>query len=400
MKVDGIIADSGTASTTGSPAITIKGETQAQFQITLGSAASSKDAVALTLEKLTYTKFGAGVSESVINDALKQESANVTLAGEIPAGDIAVPEGASLTLDTGATIKGNTTIKNTDGTVDIKAVTVANGATLTIDGTIEDGAKITAEVGATVIVDGVTYTGKGGILDLKTTTRVPGDSAVACVELTINKDGSVNVVAKDNVSVNVDTTKFTFPMTIDTANGTVTVDKKAATGTVKINPTDAKVNVRPNGPANDDTPDFNYAEAYEKYGVEFSNGNLTYTVTAAKLKATLEGDQETMKKLIGGETGNMYVGLQFMPVNSATKVQVVGYGDGSKDVTLNSVTPVGGLSGWDEAPSLLGYFNVGKIDGKTCTLAGNGTYNLTLTWMNDSNEVVAVTHPTITRVVK
>ena len=397
-KVDGIITDSGTASTGGNPAITVNG-TQAQFQITLKSAASSKDAVALTLEKLTYTKFGAGVSESVINDALKQESAAVTLAGDIPAGDIAVPKGASLTLDTGATIKDNTTIKNTDGTVTIQAVTVENGATLTIEGTIENNAQITAKVGATVIVNGVTYTGKGGILDLSA-TQVPGDSAPS-VTLTFGADKSVAVTVANNVTVDVKTADWTFPMTITTTGGTVKVDSKtAASGTVEINPASATVNVRPNGPANDGTPGFNYAGAYEKYGVEFSNNNLTYTVTAAKLKATLESDQGTMKKLIGGETGNMYVGLQFMPVNNATKVQVVGYGDGSKDVTLNSVTPVGGLSGWDEEPSLLGYFNVGKIDGKTCTLAGNGTYNLTLTWMNDSDEVVAVTHPTITRVVK
>ena len=175
-----------------------------------------------------------------------------------------------------------------------------------------------------------------------------------------------------------------------------------------INPANASVDVRPNGPANDSTPDFNYAEAYGKYGVKFNDDKQTYTVTKADLEKALpaksEFENSALKKLIGGDTGTMYVGLKFArPATTATTVNVVGYGQEAKDITLNSVVGVGGLSGWTDS-SLLAYFPVAAIDaaGDTvkATVKENGSYNLKLTWKDASGKVVAVTAPTINRVVK
>ena len=415
VKVNGIFAGSATATTanagtSGNPSqITVNGN-QAQFTVTLTSATASKDAITLDLSNLVYTKTGAGATADTINDMLKQKDADITVTEEVPAGEIVVPKDAKLTLGdstTAAEVKGNTTIKNEDGAIDAKNVLVKAGVTLEITGEVAENSKITAEAGAIVKVNGKTYTGKGGVLDLSA-PDAPAGRAAATLTLTFKANDAVEAEVA-NGTVNVKTGGWTFQMKVTTgSSGTINVDGAEAASGVVINPANASVDVRPNGPANDSTPDFNYAEAYGKYGVKFNDDKQTYTVTKADLEKALpaksEFENSALKKLIGGDTGTMYVGLKFArPATTATTVNVVGYGQEAKDITLNSVVGVGGLSGWTDS-SLLAYFPVAAIDaaGDTvkATVKENGSYNLKLTWKDASGKVVAVTAPTINRVVK
>ena len=409
VKVNGIFAGSATATTanagtSGNPSqITVNGN-QAQFTVTLTSATASKDAITLDLSNLVYTKTGAGATADTINDMLKQKDADITVTEEVPAGEIVVPKDAKLTLGdstTAAEVKGNTTIKNEDGAIDAKNVLVKAGVTLEITGEVAENSKITAEAGAIVKVNGKTYTGKGGVLDLSA-PDAPAGRATATLTLTFKANDAVEAKVA-NGTVNVKTGDWTFKMTVTATSGAITVDGAKAASGVVINP-DATIEVRPDG----DPDNFKYGEAYTKYGVKFSDDCKTYTVTRAGLESALpaksEFESSDLKKLIGGDTGTMYVGLKFArPAKTATTVNVVGYGQEAKDITLNNVVGVGGLSGWADS-SLLAYFPVAAInaavDPVKATVKENGSYNLKLTWKNTSEEVVAVTAPTINRVVK
>ena len=406
VKVDGIFAKGGTASTATSgsnPVITVNGN-QAQFTITLGNSAESKDAITLDLSNLVYTGAGAGATADTVNDMLKQEKADITVTKEVPAGEIVVPKDAKLTLGDNtdaAEVKDDATIKNEDGAIDAKNVLVKAGVTLEITGKVAENSKITAEAGAIVKVNGKTYTGKGGILDLNA-PDAPAGRADATLTLTFKANDAVEAEVA-NGTVNVKTGGWTFKMTVTATSGTITVDGAKAASGVVINP-DATIEVRPDG----DPDNFKYGEAYTKYGVKFSDDYKTYTVTKADLESALpaksEFESSNLKKLIGGDTGTMYVGLKFArPSTAATTVNVVGYGQGEKDIPLSDVVGVGGLSGWTDS-SLLAYFPVAAIDATVdpvkATVKENGSYNLKLTWKDASGNVVAVTAPTINRVVK
>ncbi|MCI5690197.1 MAG: S-layer homology domain-containing protein, partial [Clostridiales bacterium] len=336
--------------------------------------------------EFTYT-FGSDATVEEINETLAKEDVDVKVTAALPGSSVLkVGEGSTLTM----------TEKQTNAVT----IELANDATLNLP---KDPGSVTVKAvpGAKVVVNGKTYVGDGGILVLQN-NHSPRASTVATLTLTFKANDAVEAEVA-NGTVNVKTGGWTFKMTVAATTGTIKVDDAEAASGVVINP-DATIEVRPDG----DPDNFKYGEAYTKYGVKFSDDCKTYTVTKADLENALpkksEFESSALKKLIGGNTGTMYVGLKFArPATTATTVNVVGYGQEAKDIPLNSVVGVGGLSGWTDS-SLLAYFPVAAIDATVdpvkATVKENGSYNLKLTWKDASEKVVAVTAPTINRVVK
>ena len=133
---------------------------------------------------------------------------------------------------------------------------------------------------------------------------------------------------------------------------------------------------------------------------------MTYTVNESTFKTAIaNGENDTKAKALipgGATTGYMYIGMSYTrPVADATKVIVTGYGDGDITVDLTSVEAESGLSGWNN-DSMLMYLPFAKnvdLDADKGEMYTDGSYTFTLTWTNASNEVVAITVPTVNRVV-
>lgn len=169
-------------------------------------------------------------------------------------------------------------------------------------------------------------------------------------------------------------------------------DKTITANYVKI--TDQKVEVRPAGPAGDDTPDFDYGKAYKDAGI---TGTTAVVVDGEKMLA----DNAVSEKLLQTVGGNTYVfyGLQFTKPEGATSVVVADtvaeLGEGKTHNLTQETNAV--YNG-----QYINYINVSKAleEGKV-VLCGEGpaTFTYAFKWMKD-DEIVAVTTATITRTTK
>lgn len=161
---------------------------------------------------------------------------------------------------------------------------------------------------------------------------------------------------------------------------------------VKI--TDQKVEVRPAGPAGDDTPDFDYGKAYKDAGI---TGTTAVVVDGEKMLA----DNAVSEKLLQTVGGNTYVfyGLQFTKPEGATSVVVADtvaeLGEGkTHDLTQETNAVYNG--------QYINYINVSKaLDNGKVILCGEGpaTFTYAFKWMK-GDEIVAVTTATVTRTTK
>ena len=124
--------------------------------VTAKIKAKDSDKITIALSDIDINKLGSDATAENVNDALKQEGAEVTL-DKVPAGKINVPKDAKLTIGNGTdavTIEGNTTIAG-EGALEVKSDTTISGNVdmSAVKPTVDSGKAITVADGGSLKVD-------------------------------------------------------------------------------------------------------------------------------------------------------------------------------------------------------------------------------------------------------
>ena len=347
VKVDGITAGSGTATTGGSPAITVTG-TQAQFQVILNPTASSKDAVDLTLNNLVYTGVGNGATEDTINNALKQEGADITATAIPENAAIEVPKDAKLTINADAAGAGaSATLSGVtfsgEGKVAVKGTVDATD--VTVNGNVDMSEATVSSIGKVAVTGGNLTIDDEKIKELKSgTITINGGKLVANEIATEAQGNSKTLVGTEDARIQLAEGA--------TATINLTPDKTSQRGTMTIN--------------GDATVPAGYT-AYAMLGsagkdlapkgldVTVENGTLTVNGTL-KLTSGENGSSLTVAatgKVVVGEKGEVSVakkasisvaeGASFEGTATTSKLNVTAAGDSGA-----TITGIAGVTNHDE----------------------------------------------------
>ena len=169
-------------------------------------------------------------------------------------------------------------------------------------------------------------------------------------------------------------------------------------------------NTRENGPAKDETPDYNYGTAYESAGVTFAD-NAIIKVAVKTTKAFL-ADSGTNAQAIGNLTqpsgelngdNGLFFGVQFDAFEGAKKVIVyrstggaeaknLGQDNAAFDLTQETV--YGGADTYKG--DFINYLVFAEANAEADYI-GDNTWNYTFVWQNADDDVIGVSQSTITR---
>ena len=169
---------------------------------------------------------------------------------------------------------------------------------------------------------------------------------------------------------------------------------------------------RENGPAKDETPDYNYGTAYESAGVTFADNAIKVAVDATK---AFLADSETNAQAIenlkqpsgelnpDGSVNGLFFGVQFDAPGSAKKVTVyrstggaeaknLGQNNAAFDLTQETV--YGGAD--THNGDFINYLVFAEADAEA-EYIGDNTWSYTFVWQNADGDVISVSQSTITR---
>ena len=173
--------------------------------------------------------------------------------------------------------------------------------------------------------------------------------------------------------------------------------------------TEQTANTRVDGPAKDETPDYNYGTAYESAGVTFAGNAIKVTVKTTKaFLADSETNEQAIENLtqpsgeLNGDNG-LFFGVQFDAPEGAKKVTVyrstgdaeaknLGKDNAAFDLTQETV--YGGAD--THNGDFINYLVFAKADAEADYI-GDNTWNYTFVWQNADDDVIGVSQSTITR---
>ncbi len=173
--------------------------------------------------------------------------------------------------------------------------------------------------------------------------------------------------------------------------------------------TEQTANTRVDGPAKDETPDYNYGTAYESAGVTFAGNAIKVTVKTTKaFLADSETNEQAIENLtqpsgeLNGDNG-LFFGVQFDAPEGAKKVTVyrstgdaeaknLGKDNAAFDLTQETV--YGGAD--THNGDFINYLVFAKADAEADYI-GDNTWNYTFVWQNANDDVISVSQSTITR---